>query len=283
MAGCFEGKVVVITGASAGIGATVARECVRQGASVALLARRVDRLEGMKAELTAAGGRVIACTCDVTRRAELEAARERILGAWGKIDVVFANAGFGVSGVVSKLEVEDFRRQFETNVFGVLETLYTFLPDLRASQGRFAAVGSVMGRVGLPASGPYTASKFAVVGLLESIYYDLADMGVSVTCINPGLVASELRSINNQGALTENPDPAPAWIVMPAERAARQIVRAIHRRKPEFVVTGHGKATVWLGRHFPRTLRTVLRLATRGRLEKVEQLKRGATNAGEQK
>ena len=212
----------------------------------------------------------------MTDRASIDRAVAETVAAFGRIDVVLANAGFGVSGAATRLDTPDYRRQFETNVFGVIDTVYATLPHLRDSKGRLAIVSSVMGRVGLPASAPYCASKFAVLGLAESLYYDLAECGVSVICINPGIVASEIRTLNNRGEQTGRPDPASKRLVMPAEVAARKMVGAIHRRTPEYTFTGHGVFVVFVNRHFPRAARFLIRFFTRGRMARVEKLKRGS-------
>jgi short-subunit dehydrogenase len=276
MAKLFEGKTVLITGASAGIGEALARSFARHGAKVVLTARRADRLDALRDAIVSDGGQALAVACDVTSRESLDAAMQQAVEVFGGIDVVVANAGFGVSGAVTKLETEDFRRQFETNVFGLIDTAYAALPHLVTSKGRLGLVGSVMGRVGLPASAPYCASKYAVNGFADSIYYDLADRGVAVTTINPGLVASELRSVNNRGEYTGKKDPAPQWLVMPAEKAAEQIVRGLYKCKPEVVVTRLGKLIIFLNRHFPWLVRFALRQGSKGKLDKVEAAKRGA-------
>ena len=273
----FPDKVVFITGASSGIGAAVALEFAREGAKLALAARRTDRLEALRAEIEAFGGTALALACDVTDRASIDQAVALTVAELGGIDVVLANAGFGVSGAATRLETEDYRRQFETNVFGVIDTVYATLPHLMARRGRLAIVSSVMGRVGLPASAPYCASKFAVLGFAESIYYDLAGAGVSVTCINPGIVASEIRSVNNRGEFTGKPDPASRRLIMPVGVAARKMVRAIYKKKPEYTFTGHGVFVVFVNRHFPRTARALIRFFTKGRIAKIERLKRGKT------
>ena len=278
MALLFDGKVAFITGASSGIGAAVAQEFARQGAKVTLAARRTERLQALQDTIAAAGGKAIALSCDVTDRGSVETAVAATVEAFGRIDVVLANAGFGVSGDMKKLDTDDYRRQFETNFFGVLETIYATLPPLEESKGRLGIVSSVMGRVGVPGSAPYCASKFALVGLAESIYFDLAERGVSVSCINPGIVASEIRSVNNQGKYTGRPDPASSRFRMPVEVAARQIVRGLYRRKAEFVITKHGKLVTFASRHFPRTVRCLIRMASKGRLEKIEERKRGKAN-----
>ncbi len=265
MSQAFADQTVFITGASSGIGAEVARVFAAEGAQVAVAARRADRLAALVGEIEAAGGTALAVECDVRDRASINTAVAQTVAAYGGIDVVLANAGFGVTGDSARLETDDYRRQFETNVFGVIDTVHATLPELIKRNGRLALVGSIMGLIGMGNSAPYCASKFAVVGFAESIGYDLAQRGVSVTCINPGIVASEIRSVNNRGELTNKPDPAPTWITMPADKAARDIVRAIRRRKATHVVTGHGKVITFIARHFPRSFRFLARKATGGK------------------
>jgi short-subunit dehydrogenase len=225
-----------------------------------LAARRTDRLDRLVAELTAGGARALAVRCDVTVDGDAEravtAARER----FGGLDVVVANAGFGVVGPVALLALDDFRRQFETNVFGVLRTVYAALPDVRRRRGRIAIIGSVSGHIATPGSAPYAMSKFAVRALAEALGHELARSGASVTLISPGYVASEIRRVDNEGVLrAETADPVPKFLIMPTQRAARQIVRGIGRRRREVVVTGHGKAVVFLHRHAPWLTTAVIR------------------------
>ncbi len=246
-----EGKVVLITGASSGIGRAVAEAYHQLGASVVLVARRKERLETLAADLSAQGAPVLALTGDVTSEESMRSVAEAALKRFGRLDVLFANAGFGVVGNVDKLSTADFQLQFDTNVFGVLRSIYAFLPALKESRGSIAVTGSVMGFISLPGGAPYSMSKFAVRALCDSLYAELRPLGVSVTHIAPGFVASEIRSVNNQGAQVENfKEPVPAWLLMPTDKAARQIVSAIIHRKREQVVTAHGKATVFLQKHF---------------------------------
>lgn len=258
MAQRFQEMTVFITGASSGIGEALAHAFAAEGARLALTARRLDRLEAIQRELEHNGVEALAVQCDVTDRASLDRAVARTVAAWGGIDVAIANAGFGVSGLFQKLSTGDFRRQFETNVFGLIDTVYAVLPHLQASRGRLVLISSVSGRVGSPMASPYAASKFAVTGLAESIHYDLLRDGVSVTCVEPGFVESHIRMTDNEGQFRrEWKDPVPRWLVVPRERAARAIVNAVYKRKPEAVITGHGKVVTWLARHFPRTTRFV--------------------------
>jgi len=266
MSESFSGKSVFITGASAGIGAALAVAFAREGARVALAARRLDRLEAVEAEVNAAGGQGLPVVCDVTDRANIDAAVARTVEAFGGVDVAVANAGFGVSGRFERLTTDDYRRQFDTNVFGAIDTVYAVLPHVKASRGRIGLVASVLGRVGSPVTSAYNASKFALVGFGESVYYELLGSGVSVTLVLPGVVESEFRRIDNQGVYhPEREDTAPSWLIVPAERAARDILEALRRRKPEAVITGHGKAAVWFHRHFPRTFRAIMKRAGRSR------------------
>lgn len=250
--GSFASHVVFVTGASSGIGAAIAREFARQGADVVLAARRTDRLQALAAEIERGGRRALAVPCDVTAPGDLERAVARAREAFGRIDVAVANAGFGVVGPVASLAVADYRRQFETNVFGVLETVHATLTELRRTRGRLVILGSVAGWIATPGSSPYAMSKFAVRALAEALGHELAREGVAVTHISPGFVDSEIRRVDNQGRFRdEDPEPIPAWLVMPTDKAARQIVRAVARRRREKVITAHGRAAVLLQRHVP--------------------------------
>ncbi len=131
----LNGKVAFITGASSGIGAAMAREFARRGADVVLLARRWERLEALALEVRARGRKALTIRCDVTVDGDIEAAVEETLAELGRIDWVVANAGFGVAGAVHKLSLEDFRHQFETNVFGVLRTVQATREALIATRG----------------------------------------------------------------------------------------------------------------------------------------------------
>jgi short-subunit dehydrogenase len=189
--------------------------------------------------------------------------------AFGRIDVVVANAGFGVVGPVERLQLDDYRRQFETNVFGVLRTIYATLDDLKRSRGRLAILGSVSGHLAMPGGSPYAMSKFAVRALAEALRHELRHAGVAVTLISPGFVESEIRRVDNQGQLRpEGRDLVPGWLRMGAEPAARKIVTAIERRRREAVITAHGQAVVFVQRHAPWLMSALVGLSRyRGRAE----------------
>ena len=264
----FRDQTVFITGASAGIGAAIARHFAVEGARVILTARRVDRLHDVAASLKVPAGRVRVQACDVTKDGELEATIEEIARSGERIDVVVANAGFGVAGDFERLTLEDYRRQFETNVFGVLRTTYATLAELKKSRGRLVIIGSVAGHVPQAGASAYGMSKFAVRALAESLRQELASDGVGVTLISPGFVDSDIRRTDNQGVVhPDAQDPVPAWLRMSVDAAARDIVAATYRRQRERVVTAHGKVLVFLYRHFPWLIRLAQKTGIRARSE----------------
>jgi short-subunit dehydrogenase len=263
----FRDKAVLITGASSGIGEELARQLGEAGARLTLTARRGELLEKLAKSIAATGGsKPLALTCDVTREGDLERAVAESVRHWGRLDTVIANAGFGVVGPFKKLSVTDYQRQFETNVFGVLRTIYAALPELEKTRGNVAIIGSVSGWGAVPGASPYAMSKFAVRALANSITPELRLSGVRVTLVSPGFVDSNIRRVDNQGKLHAGAkDPIPQWLVMSTEKAVRQILRAIARGKREIIVTGHGKLLVGLERFMPWVIRAAGRRMAGGR------------------
>ncbi len=262
----FEKKVVLVTGASSGIGRALAVECAKEGANLVLCARRVDRLIELKKQIESFGSRAIVVECDVCRKEDLDKAVQVAIREFSRLDIVIANAGFGVVGQVDNLELEDFRRQFETNVFALIETVKVSLPEIKKTRGCLVLMGSVSGYVSVPGSAPYSMSKFAVRAFADSLYFEMKAFGVGVTLISPGFVESEIRQVDNQGRLHPGKSSgAPEWIIMPVELAARKMLRAIFRRKRELIVTGHGKIAVFFQRHFPGVLSLAIRFGLRSR------------------
>jgi NADP-dependent 3-hydroxy acid dehydrogenase YdfG len=255
----YENKVVFVTGASSGLGEALAREAVAAGARVALAARRADRLEALAREL---GPAALAVACDVTMDGDLERAIDAT-HALGRVDVLLANAGFGVGGPLDRLTLADYQRQLDTNVLGVLRSIYAALPDLRATRGSIGIVGSANGYIALPGWSAYCMSKHALRALAESLGGELMSQGIHVTHLAPGFIATEFRRVDRNGTLRpERKDPIPSWLQMSAGRAARQMLRAIARGRRERVITGHAKIGVFLSRHAPGLVATAARLAS---------------------
>ena len=265
----LDGKVAFITGASSGIGAAMAREFAGRGADVVLTARRRDRLEDLAEEIRGMGRRASVAQCDVTADGELEEAVAVAIEELGRIDYVVANAGFGVAGWFHRRTLDDYRRQFETNVFGVLRTATASMAALEATGGCLAIMGSVMSFVALPGSSPYAMSKHSVRAFSEALRNEWRGRGIAVTLLAPGFVDSEIRQVDNQGRFNpEAPDNLPRWLPMDTTKAARKMVSATVRRRREAVVTGHGHLAVFLARHTPGLLDfLVRRFAVSGRRE----------------
>src|SRR5690242_13830297 len=235
-------QVVLITGASAGIGAGLAREFVRRGMRVALVARRVEQLESLADELRKAGGKATAHQGDVTIDGDIARVIADLAASGIAPSIVIANAGFGIVGKVQDLTQADYRRQLETNFYGVLRTFHETFEVLRGTQGRFVIMGSVAGHISAPGGSPYAVSKFSVRALAEALHGDLKGTGVGCTLVSPGFVDSDIRRVDNRGGFhPDAPDPIPAWLRMKTEDAARVMARGILAGKCEVKVTFHGK------------------------------------------
>lgn len=264
----FRDKVVLITGASSGIGEELARQLGRAGAVLTLAARRTEVLQKISRSIREVGGaQPLIVECDVTREEDPQRAVAETVARRGRLDIVIANAGFGVVGNFAKLTVQDYRRQFETNVFGVLRTLQAALPEVVKTHGQLVILGSVAGWTASPGASPYAMSKFAVRALANSITPELALMGVRVTLISPGFVESNIRRVDNQGQLhAEAAEPMPRWLIADRQQAVGQMLRAISRGQREAIITGHGKLFVALERFAPWVLRAAAHrmAATRG-------------------
>ena len=268
MSDFFRGKSVLVTGASSGIGAELARQLAAAGAQVTVTARRRERLDQLARSISNAGPtRPLAVECDVTKDGDLERAVREAVTAWGKLDVAFANAGIGVTGPFRKLSIGDYRRQLETNVFGVLRTAYAVLPELEKTHGRLALVSSVSGWISAPGASAYSMSKYAVRAFGEAIAAELAPRGVTVTLISPGFIASDIRRTGNDGTLhPDAPDPIPGWLQMPTDRACRKMLAAVARGKSEQIITAHGHVLVWMERFAPWLVRRVAKVLARREL-----------------
>jgi NADP-dependent 3-hydroxy acid dehydrogenase YdfG len=253
----FTDKTVLITGASSGIGAALARAFVAEGARCVLSARRADRLKALAAEL--GEDRALAVPCDVTQEDQIQAMVARAVEHFGSLDVVIANAGFSVAGTLERLEVADYRRQFETNVLGVVATAKAALEPLKAARGNMVFISSVLGRAAMPKMSAYAASKHAVAGLADALRPELHAAGISVTLVCPGYVKSELQQVDNRGVFHADKKRKPNKFAADADDCARAIVHATAARQRELVYTGHAKAAVFVARNLPSLWNIVVR------------------------
>ncbi|MEZ4858713.1 MAG: SDR family NAD(P)-dependent oxidoreductase [Flavobacteriaceae bacterium] len=245
-------NVVWITGASSGIGKAMAFEWVSLGFKVVLSARRKEVLESIAEKIKDLGGHALVVPVDIMEEKSIEKAVENIIDHWERIDIVVANAGFGVFGSIEKLTAKDWNRQFQGNVTGLALTLKYALPYLKQNQGRIGLLGSVAAYLPNPNLGAYGASKAAVNSIGLTLQIELKGTGVSCTTVHPGFVKSEITRIDNDGVWhPERLDPRPVNLLWPTDKAAKVIVNAILKRKRNYIFTTHGRVFVWLQRWFP--------------------------------
>jgi NAD(P)-dependent dehydrogenase (short-subunit alcohol dehydrogenase family) len=240
----LEGRTVLITGGSRGLGLVLARAVAQAGARVAICGRDPATLDRAREDLERRGARVLAVACDVTARGDVEALVHEVRDRMGPIDVLVNNAGIISVGPVQTMSVEDFRHAMAVNFWGPLYTTLAVLPEMRRRrEGRITNIVSIGGKTGVPHLLPYSASKFALLGLSEGLRAELAKDGISVITICPGL----MRTGSPRHAIFKGRHRAEyAWfsisdalpfLSMDANRAARQIVESIRRGDAERVLS----------------------------------------------
>jgi clavulanate-9-aldehyde reducatase len=193
----LSNRVVAVTGASSGIGEAIALSCARAGAQVALAARRADRIEALRERIAEEGGRAIAVPADVGEEAQARAFVERAHAELGRLDVLVNNAGVMLLGPIEDAPTEEWRQMIHVNVFGVLYCTHAALPLMRAQgSGHIVNVSSVAGRFARAGAGVYNLTKFGVGAFSESLRQEAVAIGVRVTLVEPGAVATELVTHN---------------------------------------------------------------------------------------
>jgi short-subunit dehydrogenase len=188
--------VVAITGASAGIGRATAVRLARDGAAVALCARRRERLDEVAGEITATGGQALPIVADVTSEPDMTRFVHGAVERFGRLDVMVCNAGFGVYGSIDTIPAEQLRQIVEVNYFGTCHAIRAALPVFRRQQsGHLIVVSSIVGKRGIPYMGAYAATKFAQVGLGECLRAELAGSGIHVSLVFPISTETEFQSV----------------------------------------------------------------------------------------
>lgn len=266
----FRGKTVLITGGSRGLGLVLARELAHEGAHIAICARNPSELERARADLAEQGARVVAFPCDVTDRAQVKELVDVVGGHFGKIDVLVNNAGVIQVGPVESMTLEDYEEAMKTHFWGPLYTTLAVLPDMRRRrEGRIVNVSSIGGKIGTPHLVPYSASKFALVGLSEGLRAELAKDGIVVTTVCPGL----MRTGSPRNAIFKGQHRAEyAWFAisdslpvssMQAERAARQIIAATRRGDAEVILSTQAVMAIKFHALFPELSADIRTLVAR--------------------
>jgi NAD(P)-dependent dehydrogenase (short-subunit alcohol dehydrogenase family) len=275
----LAGQVVIITGASSGIGEATARRLARGGASLVLAARRMDRLEALARELDPAGQRVLVLATDITNEADRRRLVDEAMGRFGRIDALVNNAGYGTRGPLELVPVELIRRNFETNVFSLIALTQLVVPHLRArGAGRIINIGSVAGRIARPLSSVYDSTKHALEAITDGLRGELAPFGIEVVLIRPGFIWTEFvdtaiavsaQAVGNPGPYAPYMDSFSAAyrrvkrIAGRPDDIARLVERALTARKPapRYAAPMHAKFLLFLRWFLPaRAIDRIVRL-----------------------
>lgn len=228
MSSNIDGKVVVITGASSGLGEASARLLSAQGARVVLGARREDRLNSLVKELTGSGGAALAVATDVTRCAEVKRLVDTAVAAYGRIDVMINNAGLMPQSFLERLRIDEWDRMIDVNIKGVLYGIAAALPHMKQQKaGHIINVSSVAGHKVRPGSAVYAATKHAVRALSEGLRQEVKPYNIRTTVISPGAVATELLETITEPDVAKNLHTFYEEFAIPADSFARMVAFAI--------------------------------------------------------
>ena len=243
-------RVVAITGASAGIGRATALRLARDGASIAICGRRLNRLEAVSSEITAAGGTALPVAADVTSEAAMNAFVATAVEQFGRLDVMMCNAGFGIAGAIDDIAPDQMRKLIDVNYMGTYYAARAALATFRGQgHGHLIFVSSIVGKRGVPYMGAYAATKFAQVGLAECVRAELTGTRIHVTVVYPVTTDSEFFDVMSEATGTHISRTAGPR--QTTETVADAIARAIERPVPEVFPYFKSRALVWLNAFAP--------------------------------
>lgn len=262
----FQGKLILITGASAGIGEVTAREFVREGARVIGTGRNAGRLAALEGELGA--GKFIPLVADVADAGSMEALAAKVLGEIGLPDIVIANAGIGHDAHFVDTTEQAWHELFETNVFGVVRTVRPFVTRMvERGSGRFVLISSVVGKRGIPHYAGYAASKFALDGMADVLRVELAGSGVTVGTLYPSSTVSEFQDRTRRVGMERKPKRPKRHSTV---GVARAILRMSATKRTERLLSLEGNFMTFMDKISPRLVDWVLsRVLRRRRTELV--------------
>lgn len=247
----FKDRVVIITGASSGIGEALAKLFALEGARVVLTARTEEKLKKVTEEIVKNGGKAIHVRGDVGVREDVKNVFKRAIDEFSRVDILVNNAGVGLYSEVEKIDDESLLRIFRTNLFGALYCIQEAIPVMKKQgRGHIVNISSVAGRRAMPGVAGYSMTKFALHALSESLRVELRPYNIHVTVITPGLIRTDFP---DHAMRAEGTPPAFSkeirWTT--PERCAKIILNAIHRKKREKVITAGGKLLVFMNKFFP--------------------------------
>jgi short-subunit dehydrogenase len=247
----MKNKVIIITGASSGIGKALAIACDRLGANLILAARNPDKLNELLPQLS--GSNHLVVPTDVRKEKDCEKLILSAMEKFGRIDILINNAGISMRALFTEVDLGVIRQLMDTNFWGTVYCSKYALPFLLQSGGSLVGVSSVAGYKGLPGRTGYSASKFALNGFLEVVRIENLKKGLHVLTACPGFTTSNIRNVAlAKDGSSQGETPLEESKLMPAERVASEIIRAIEKRKDRLILTMQGKMTVLLNKFFPK-------------------------------
>ncbi len=261
----LQDKVIVITGASAGIGAATAEACAAAGMDVVLGARRLDKLQAVAGRVQAAGRRALAVACDVRRDEDVARLMDQAMGELGRVDAVFANAGYGLRAAVLEMTDAQHRDIFETNYFGTVRTLQAAAEPMRQTEAGLRHIlvcTSAASEIALPYFGAYGATKAAQDAIAGALRAELAGEGFAVTSVHPVGTRTEFFKVAGElsGTRFSEPTPnTPPVLAQSSQAVARKVVRTLRRPRPELWPRGFVRYGLALLTAFPRLAAMAMR------------------------
>lgn len=245
----MKNKVIIITGASSGIGQALAFECARRGAKLVLASRSGIKDPGLF-KYTA---QILDVRTDITNEKDCEALIVKAVEKFGRIDILINNAGISMRALFSEVSLDVIRQLMDTNFWGTVYCTKFALPYLLESKGSLVGVSSVAGYKGLPGRTGYSASKFAMQGFLEVVRIENMKKGLHVLIACPGFTASNIRNVAlAKDGTSQGETPLDESKLMTAEKVAVHIIHAIEKKKERLILTTMGKMTVLLNKFFPK-------------------------------
>ena len=261
----FKNKVVVITGASSGIGEASAIEFAKKNANVVLVARRKEKLLQVQKKISKYTDSTLICQCDVSNKLQVKEMSDAVLDRFGRIDVLVNNAGFVIYGKVNELSTEEIIAQMETNYFGMVFCTKAFLPQmLEQHSGHIVNVASVGASFSVPGVASYCATKFAMLGFSEGLRHELAGTGVGLTVVSPIMVRTPLFDHPS----FENFSKFSTGVSLSSETVAKTIIKASNSSRLEIVVPSVARAGIWFKQTFPYLINPIIGNAFRKQLTK---------------
>ena len=250
----FKNKVVLITGASSGIGKQTAIEFAKLGSSIILVARRKNKLEQVENELKQFNVTTLVCACDISKKDQVENMSKIVLEKFNSVDILVNNAGFAIYGSVSDLSIDEIESQMETNYFGMIYCTKFLLPSmLKKKSGHIVNVASVAASFGLPGIASYCASKFAMLGFSEGLKHELSGTGVGITVVSPIMVKTNFF---DHPSFEKMPKYSPTSLN--SKTVAKVIVKAANSSRLEIITPSIVRGAVWLKHTFPYFINPIL-------------------------